>query len=266
MKAKKITFLPIILLIAVSVCFGGGAAHSKPMVEATSEDKINVNVENGTLNEMLRIMSEKQLLEIKGALPGSENITVNFSNLSLEEALKKIMRGYNYVLIKQGEDRRPLLLILGKADRSKYADQPGAVAQPAGPQPGQTTAGQPPDSRSYVPPSQLPPPPPPASAASRPRPSPSDAKIPGASTTPPGQVDVPVSPGTTGVEQKDSQQQATEKTPSQGGQGLEQQPAQPGQPGVEPIQPGQPQPTRGRFRTSGVSARDAVGGSLSLNN
>lgn len=246
MKVTKVVCLLAILLLAISV--SSRHATAMPAIEITNDEKISVSVENGNVNEMLRIMSEKNLFEMKGPAPGSEALTLNFSKLSLEEALKKIMRGYNYVLIRQGESRKPLLVVMGKAERTKYTDQPAPAARPAT-QPAQpaaraANAHQAADTRSYVPPSTLPQTPP---TPEPPRPSrtPAAAHVAGPAGRAPGPGAPAVAAGT---DQKEpQQQQAQDKKP---GAGQEPQPASP-----KPAQPDLPQ---GWPRMSGVSTRDVL--------
>lgn len=156
MKVKHTFYISTLLILLSVLCAPTAHAMTTSSIEVTGEEKISASIENRTLNEMLRMMSEKKLFEMKGPVPGGDTITLSFSNLSLDEALKKIMRGYNYVLIKQGESRKPLLMIMGKTERSNYTEQPVSVARPVD-RPANQPANQPPETRSYVPPSQLPP-------------------------------------------------------------------------------------------------------------
>ncbi len=251
-EKMRITSIYICAMLLVGFVATASYATGTQSIEVSREEKISVNVENGNLNDMLRIMSEKKLFEIKGPVPGSESLTLNFTNLSLEEALKKIMRGYNYVLIRQGESRRPLLVVMGKAERSKYADQPAqppaqTASQPQSPGAGRPAtqaadASQPADPRSYVPPSTLPqaPPTPPPPRPSR---TPAAANVAGPAGRAPGppSAGIAASPDQKGQQQQE--QQVQDKKP---GAGQELQP---------PPKPVQPEP-QGWPRMSGVSTRD----------
>ena len=99
---------------------GAGLA---PSIEVKDKDRISASAKNRPLDELLRIMSEKNLFEIRGPLPRGEAITVEFSNLTLEQALKKLMRGYNYVLMDQGTSRKPALIVIGQVTRGPSAEQ-----------------------------------------------------------------------------------------------------------------------------------------------
>jgi hypothetical protein len=84
-------------------------------IEVKEKDRISASVKNRPLDQLLRIMSQKNLFEIKGPLPQGEAITVQFSNLTLEQALKQVMKGYNYALVDQGTSRKPVLMVMGPA-------------------------------------------------------------------------------------------------------------------------------------------------------
>ncbi len=71
------------------------------------------------------MMADKKLFDLAGR-QGSANepLTLRFSQLTLSEALLKMMRGYSYVLVDEGKGR-PVLTVMGKADRGA----PGADRQ-----------------------------------------------------------------------------------------------------------------------------------------
>lgn len=106
---------------------GAGLA---PFIEVKDKDRISASAKNRPLDELLRIMSEKNLFEIRGPVPRGEAITVEFSNLTLEEALKKVMRGYNYVLVGQGTSRKPALIVMGQVARGTSAEQGSSPQTP----------------------------------------------------------------------------------------------------------------------------------------
>ena len=111
-------------------------ADNKDIINATKDGRITANIENKPLNGVLKDISEKFKLELKGSMVGSESVTLNASNLTLEEMLKKLMRGYNYVLIKPDKSDKTVLMVLSKAERTKYTEPSVAgivVAAPSTP-------------------------------------------------------------------------------------------------------------------------------------
>jgi hypothetical protein len=68
-------------------------ASQAPFIEVKDRDRISASAKNRPLDELLRILSQKDLFEIKGPVPQREGITVEFSNLTLEQAPKELMRG-----------------------------------------------------------------------------------------------------------------------------------------------------------------------------
>jgi hypothetical protein len=148
----------------------GARNASQPAVEQTTnpviavgpDGRISARIDNRSLGETLRLMSEKSLFDIKGALPSGEIISITFSDLTLKEALTKLMRGYNYVVVNQGAMKRPFLMVLGKVERASGAEQRPPQAAPP-PQ-----ANQAPDPSTYYVPPTIVDPPPPAARATQP--------------------------------------------------------------------------------------------------
>jgi hypothetical protein len=113
---------------------------NRPPVIAITGGGIDADIQ-GPLSETLRAMADKRLFEIRGPMPAGEEITVQFSGLTLDEALKKLMRGYNYVLMEQAGGQKPVLVLLGRIQRSAGSAQspqpvqavPVPVSQPASP-------------------------------------------------------------------------------------------------------------------------------------
>ena len=98
-------------------------ASQAPFIEVKDQDRISASAKNRPLDELLRILSQRDLFEIKGPVPQGEGITVEFSNLTLEQALKKLMRGYNYALLDQVTSRKPVLMVMGQVMRGASAEQ-----------------------------------------------------------------------------------------------------------------------------------------------
>jgi hypothetical protein len=119
-----------------------------PIVAISRDQRISAHIANLPLNEVLRLMSERSLFDIKDTLPSDETVSINFSDLTLDKALKKLMRGYNYVLLDRGTAMKPLLMVMGRVVRPNPAERnvPRRVVAAV-------PANQPPDPRTYyVPP------------------------------------------------------------------------------------------------------------------
>lgn len=93
---------------------------------------ITANINSLPLNEVLKDLSGRFQMEVKGKAVGSEPVTLSTSSVTLEEMLKKLMRGYNYVLIKPDKSDKSILMVLSKAERTKYTEPSvaGTVAAP----------------------------------------------------------------------------------------------------------------------------------------
>jgi hypothetical protein len=131
------------------------AAADGPVLTVTKVSRISVDVDNQPLNALLRVMAEKGLVNIRGGAAGNESLTLHLANLTLPEMLSKILRGYNYAVVKQGKNRPPVLTVMGRIRLDAAAAHGDTSARGDTPAP----AATPPEPRSYIPPE-----PPPESA------------------------------------------------------------------------------------------------------
>jgi hypothetical protein len=144
----------LFLMLFAFFTTSGEAADSIPVpskadVLVNADDLISAEIENKPLNEVVRLLSEKKLFEVRGTVPSGEPVSIHFIDLTLTDALKKIMRGYNYVLLNQPQGQKPILMVMGRTERTKPSDVI-AVAVPVQP-PSQAL-----DPKSYyVPPDTL---------------------------------------------------------------------------------------------------------------
>jgi hypothetical protein len=106
--------------------------------------RISASIADLSLGEVLRMMSARSLIDVKGPLPPGGIVSATFSGLTLEKALTKLMRGYNYVLVNQGSDEKLLLLIMGKVVRPNPTERRTFQRAPARP-----GANQKPDPKTY---------------------------------------------------------------------------------------------------------------------
>jgi hypothetical protein len=109
---------------------------------------ISVNVKNRPLGEMLRLMAEKHLFEIQGALPRTAlavPVTMEFSDLTLNQVFDKMMRGYNYAVITEDVSDKRVLIVLGEIKRVEYRELVGPAQGPGRPEqaPQQSAAAAP---------------------------------------------------------------------------------------------------------------------------
>jgi len=136
------------------------AAAELPVgIAVSGSGTISANIKNRPLGEMLRLLSEKHLFEIRGPLPRkalSLPVSMEFSDLTLDEVFDKMMRGYNYAFIRDDRSERRVLMVLGEIARVSYQElikpaQPpvqaeqtpqqstGALPAASAPQPGSGT-------------------------------------------------------------------------------------------------------------------------------
>jgi hypothetical protein len=108
----------------------GSFADELQDADARSGRRVTLQVTDVPLNEVLNILAKSVPLELKGSIPSDERITAQFSNATLEEALNRIMRGYNYVLVQPEGSTTPLLVLMNRIERSGQKES--ALAVPAG--------------------------------------------------------------------------------------------------------------------------------------
>jgi hypothetical protein len=137
---RRLAF-PIVIrfLVMVVVCGVGYAlscAGEPQDIKARSERTVTLQAVDVPLNEVLSILAKNIPMEIRGTVPSQDRITVNFSHLSLEEALSRIMKGYNYVLMRADESAKPLLVVMNKISRTIQTEPVSVVPGATGPAPG----------------------------------------------------------------------------------------------------------------------------------
>ena len=116
-KVRRSLLLAVfVLAVATSPVMAGA---DRPALTVTKGSRISVDVDNQPLNALLRMMAEKRLFNISGGAAGNESLTLHFSNLTLPEALSKMLRGYNYVVIDQGKNQLPVLTVMGKIQKGR---------------------------------------------------------------------------------------------------------------------------------------------------
>jgi hypothetical protein len=83
----------------------------------SNDGRISANIEGRTLGDVLRPILEKNIIEVKGALPLAAMVTARFSNLSPEQALHEIMQGYNYALIRETGTDKLIVMVVSQSKR-----------------------------------------------------------------------------------------------------------------------------------------------------
>jgi hypothetical protein len=110
-------FLRVLFLFCSFLLLCPVLAVASGSIEVTTEG-ITAEVSEFSLRQALGVLARKLPLEMRGNVDQEEKITLQFSKLTLRQALKRMMTGYNYVLIQAADEERWTLLVLGKASRS----------------------------------------------------------------------------------------------------------------------------------------------------
>ncbi len=78
---------------------------------------VTVKAENSPLNELVRELTRKCALDFKGPSLGSEGVYLDLTESRLEDVLSRLLRGYNYALVKTDGSARASLIVFGKTVR-----------------------------------------------------------------------------------------------------------------------------------------------------
>ena len=108
-------------------------AAEKPIFEIAKDGAITAQATNARLQDVLNSFSVMFNVEVRGIPATTEPITINLSRATFDETLKRLLRGYNYVQIHGEASGKPAVVILGKAERAKYVDEPSPARQAAVP-------------------------------------------------------------------------------------------------------------------------------------
>ncbi len=123
-----------------------------PLIAVSSDGRISASIQNRPLQETLRLMSERHLFEVRGSVPTGAPVTMQFSDLTLEQVFDRIMRGYNYALITEETSNKRVLIVLGEAKRFAYVEPASPAQTPRqGERTAEQTTGQVPDANTAPP-------------------------------------------------------------------------------------------------------------------
>ncbi len=150
-------------------------------IEVTRDGAVSGVFENAPLGDVLKSLSDRFPLDIRGPYSSSDPVSASFSGLTLDEALKRLLRGYNYVLMDGGASERRVLIFMSKSTRTPYAERPSSSSPTPVEAPAPVQATQSPATAAPA----LPPPPAAATSVGMPAPPP----LPGAGA--PAQVAAP---------------------------------------------------------------------------
>lgn len=126
---KKGLTLPVLVGILVILWGISPSGASQDFFSVNKEGVISARVESLPLNTVIRELSRKVPLEMKGMALGGEQVSLSGRNYTLEEALQRLLRGYNYVLIRPERAGPVVLVVLSTAPRTAPAPDSPAPAR-----------------------------------------------------------------------------------------------------------------------------------------
>lgn len=115
-KAFQVLFICMILAPAPIAA----AADVASQIVISSEGRISADIENISLQEVVCHMVEKQVIKTRGSLPQGVLNPSRFIELAPEQALIKLLRGFNYALAKEHSTDKWTMMVLGQAKRELY--------------------------------------------------------------------------------------------------------------------------------------------------
>ena len=135
MKRRPTHVCPLLFLIACIFFLQPPrplGAEGPNLFEVSKDGAIKGSFHNVPLSDVLKSLSHSASFDLKGPYTSSEPISGTFSDLTLDEALKRVLRGYNYVFVNPEKTGRPVLILLGKTSRATYPETkaPAPSAQP----------------------------------------------------------------------------------------------------------------------------------------
>jgi hypothetical protein len=127
MKKNRANLIAVIAFSILAV----GLAHSAEQgpFSVTKDNRIEAHANNLALNEAVRSLANKFSLEVKGIGLGNEPINLDLSDITLEDLLKRLLRGYNYALVRPEKADKGILMILGKATSSAANSSDGCYSR-----------------------------------------------------------------------------------------------------------------------------------------
>lgn len=114
-----------LVLTVISVGLSGySVMAARDVFTVTDDGRITAHMTDLPLPQALAALSRSVPLEIRGSVAVDEKLTLHFSGLTLGEALREMMAGYNYVIITPEGQDKPVLVVMGKAEKDKGTTPP----------------------------------------------------------------------------------------------------------------------------------------------
>jgi hypothetical protein len=135
-KKFLISIAALLLTCSAMQCLASG----EHFFQIDKDDTINTTITNTPLQEVLKNFCSTFDLDLRGTVAGEETITLSIANGTFDETLRGLMRGYNYVLLREATLNRYSIMLLGKVERSKYSEEPAARSASESPVYGQPAA------------------------------------------------------------------------------------------------------------------------------
>ena len=121
-----VAFLLCLAALGFLMCSSSNATppnEKQPaLFQLHADNKLSAHLDDRPLNEVLLQLATITELDIRGAAVGNEPVSMSLSGLTLEETLARILRGYNYVVVRGEKPNKTLVMMFGKTEHSKYTE------------------------------------------------------------------------------------------------------------------------------------------------
>jgi hypothetical protein len=112
-KLLNIVLLLFVPLLPAPDAFGqperspkGKPGAKADFVLTVKDNRISLDAKDASLKEVLEEIGRKMSIEVLALLPEQERITTELENLSLEDAIERLIRNYPHLVVLQEGDRK----------------------------------------------------------------------------------------------------------------------------------------------------------------
>ncbi|MGD0230763.1 MAG: hypothetical protein ABSC19_10450 [Syntrophorhabdales bacterium] len=115
-------YVPFVFLVVMLLFLDHPVAHASSgvadAIRVERDGRISADIADLPLGAVLSAISQKLPVRVLGRFDANERITIHFSGLTLPECVRRLMAGYNYVLMQgEGPGGRLTVTVMGRIDR-----------------------------------------------------------------------------------------------------------------------------------------------------
>jgi len=131
-KLLCILFVILLLLIIPSVLLGEEADGNASFVLTIQDNFISLTAKDAPVAEIVKEIGRRLEIEIAGAIPATEKVSLAFENLTFDEALARLRVDYAYVTGKGNRIIKVTLIPKGEGDGGPITTSQSASVRTVG--------------------------------------------------------------------------------------------------------------------------------------